>query len=225
LCSGAQQLLHSSTPDAPARSQCPRAGHSGFRHCTVQPGKYCTFPPGKTLRTFRSGPYRLSRRSGPTAAHLVFSAKRSPRATGKLRRFCGESLVVSSAKIQYLVDRLPCEWRGEVVRPRRPSSRIEPASNANSAEQRETLNFETMPVENRCVSGEAKILVAKRDSEQRRFADSRGYRVCVRTGLARCGGRLQSSIIENAIRAERATGLDSCGCSIHRSRRKTGMSA
>src|ERR1700690_1972750 len=23
------------------RSQWPRAGHSGFKHCTVQPGRYC----------------------------------------------------------------------------------------------------------------------------------------------------------------------------------------
>jgi hypothetical protein len=27
------------------RSQCPRAGHSGLRHCTVQPGRYCIVSP------------------------------------------------------------------------------------------------------------------------------------------------------------------------------------
>jgi hypothetical protein len=45
LRSGELQLLQISIPDAPARSQWPRAAHSGLMHCTVQPGKYCTFSP------------------------------------------------------------------------------------------------------------------------------------------------------------------------------------
>ena len=43
MCSGELQLLQSSPPASTARSQWPRAAHSGLMHCTVQPGKYCTF--------------------------------------------------------------------------------------------------------------------------------------------------------------------------------------
>jgi hypothetical protein len=45
LRSGALQLLHSSPMESTARSQWPRAAHSGLMHCTVHPGKYCTLSP------------------------------------------------------------------------------------------------------------------------------------------------------------------------------------
>ena len=45
LRSGALQLLQSSPPESAARSQWPRAAHSGLMHCTVHPGKYCTLSP------------------------------------------------------------------------------------------------------------------------------------------------------------------------------------
>ena len=46
MWSGALQLLQSSPTESVARSQWPRAAHSGLMHCTVHPGKYCTlFPP------------------------------------------------------------------------------------------------------------------------------------------------------------------------------------
>jgi hypothetical protein len=76
-------LLQSSAPDTAARSQWPRAGHSGLMHCTVHPGKYCTlFPPG--LTTAFSGAWF---RSEPE----------------KLPGFCAARLVVSRKKIQFLV--------------------------------------------------------------------------------------------------------------------------
>ena len=45
LRSGELQLLQSSPPESAARSQWPRAAHSGLMHCTVHPGKYCTLSP------------------------------------------------------------------------------------------------------------------------------------------------------------------------------------
>jgi hypothetical protein len=76
-------LLQSSAPETAARSQWPRAGHSGLMHCTVHPGKYCTLvPPG--LTTAFSGAWF---RSEPE----------------KLRGFCAGTLVVSREKIQFLV--------------------------------------------------------------------------------------------------------------------------
>lgn len=51
MWSGELQLLQRSPPESEARSQWPRAAHSGLMHCTVQPGKYCTlFPPCEVLR-------------------------------------------------------------------------------------------------------------------------------------------------------------------------------
>gem|GEM_PF-2803006 len=41
LCRGAPQLLQLSCCVPSTRNQCPRAGHSGLKHCTVQPGRYC----------------------------------------------------------------------------------------------------------------------------------------------------------------------------------------
>jgi hypothetical protein len=41
LCSDDPQLLQNSCRSPSTRSQWPRAGQSGFRHCTVHPGKYC----------------------------------------------------------------------------------------------------------------------------------------------------------------------------------------
>jgi hypothetical protein len=45
LWRGPPQLLQLSWRVSSTRSQCPRAGHSGFKHCTVQPGRYCIRPP------------------------------------------------------------------------------------------------------------------------------------------------------------------------------------
>ncbi len=61
LCSGAPQLLQRSERTASTRSQCPRAGHSVLRHCTVQPGKYCMAPslpggPTKSVQFPENGP-------------------------------------------------------------------------------------------------------------------------------------------------------------------------
>jgi hypothetical protein len=39
--SGAPQLLQISCCVPSTRSQCPRAGHPGLKHCTVEPGRYC----------------------------------------------------------------------------------------------------------------------------------------------------------------------------------------
>jgi len=41
LCSGPPQLAHASGAAPWIRSQCPRAEQSGFKHWTVQPGRYC----------------------------------------------------------------------------------------------------------------------------------------------------------------------------------------
>src|ERR1700693_6225640 len=60
LWSGALQLLQSSPPESVARSQWPRAAHSGLMHCTVHPGKYCTLFPlwndAPTFPVWSSGP-------------------------------------------------------------------------------------------------------------------------------------------------------------------------
>jgi hypothetical protein len=45
LWSGAPQLLQISCGVPWTRSQWPRAGHSGVKHCTVQPGRYCILFP------------------------------------------------------------------------------------------------------------------------------------------------------------------------------------
>src|SRR5467141_3150602 len=86
LWSGALQLLQSSPPESPARSQWPRARHSGLIHCTVQPGKYCTFlPPVERRATFSTlAPWTRNDAEW-------------------LQGFCGESLGVSSSNIQSLV--------------------------------------------------------------------------------------------------------------------------
>src|ERR1700733_3623633 len=86
LRNGELQLLHCSPPESAARSQCPRAAHSGLIHCTVQPGRYCTLSP-LTERTANFLP------SGPSTGYLL----------EKLPEFCAVALVVSSAKIQFLV--------------------------------------------------------------------------------------------------------------------------
>ncbi len=90
--SGELQLLQSSPPESAARSQWPRAAHSGLMHCTVHPGKYCTLSPLSQIkndaRFFRSSPLDI-----PWA--------RNPRK--KLPGFCAAALVVSREKIQFLV--------------------------------------------------------------------------------------------------------------------------
>ena len=55
------------------RSQCPRSEHSGFKHCTVQPGRYCImplgsriFPPAEGVFSFAVG---FSESSGAFTAH------------------------------------------------------------------------------------------------------------------------------------------------------------
>ena len=105
LCSGELQLLQNSPPDAPARSQWPRAAHSGLMHCTVQPGKYCTFFPP----LFRRAPSRARTRmnnaqSSSDPAPPVFCEPENHRE--KLPGFCASALVASRAKIQFLVVRL-----------------------------------------------------------------------------------------------------------------------
>jgi hypothetical protein len=99
LCSGELQLLQNSPPDAPARSQWPRAAHSGLMHCTVQPGKYCTFPPCDHAQSFSD------------AAPLVFCEPKNHRE--KLPEFCASALVASRAKIQFLVVRLQSGASGQ----------------------------------------------------------------------------------------------------------------
>jgi len=54
-CNGAPQLLQISCCVPSTRSQCPRAGHPGLKHCTVEPGRYCIalpdlFPAQAALR-------------------------------------------------------------------------------------------------------------------------------------------------------------------------------
>ena len=86
LRSGALQLLQISDPASAARSQWPRAAHSGLIHCTVHPGKYCTFLPlWNDARFFPLWPLdqKISRK--------------------KLPGFCAAALVVSREKIQSLV--------------------------------------------------------------------------------------------------------------------------
>ena len=110
MCSGALQLLQISIPDAPARSQWPRAAHSGLMHCTVQPGKYCTFSP------FYSGmlqaePAPVFQSGSPVCCEPEIHRE-------KLREFCASCLVASREKIQYLVVRLQNET-GKTICPRR----------------------------------------------------------------------------------------------------------
>jgi hypothetical protein len=76
-------LLQSSAPETAARSQWPRAGHSGLMHCTVHPGKYCTLVPPELTAAFSGAWFR----SDPE----------------KSRGFCAGALVVSRKKIQFLV--------------------------------------------------------------------------------------------------------------------------
>jgi len=107
LWSGALQLLQSSPPESPARSQWPRARHSGLIHCTVQPGKYCTFLPLNRRLQARPSPGvpAQSRASTPWNDARVFppwppGQKRRGKVAGILRRVsCGvkpniQSLVV-----------------------------------------------------------------------------------------------------------------------------------
>jgi len=44
FCSGAPQLAQQSWGRSWTRSQWPRAGQPGFKHCTVEPGRYCIAP-------------------------------------------------------------------------------------------------------------------------------------------------------------------------------------
>ena len=53
-------------------------------HCTVQPGKYCTFLP-------------------PLERRAIFPGPLGRKPSEKLPEFCGESLVMSRRKIQFLV--------------------------------------------------------------------------------------------------------------------------
>ena len=48
------------------RNQCPRAGHSGLKHCTVQPGRYCI-----ALPDLIPGPAPLRTPSAPVAAREI----------------------------------------------------------------------------------------------------------------------------------------------------------
>lgn|ERR1700690_1447202 len=75
--SGAPQLPQISCGESPTRSQCPRAAHSGFKHCTVQPGEYCIGP--HALQNFRA--------SSGKGKHLAAEAhlqQTTPRGTGEL---------------------------------------------------------------------------------------------------------------------------------------------
>ena len=48
------------------RNQCPRAGHSGLKHCTVQPGRYCI-----ALPDLIPGPAPLRTPNAPVAAREI----------------------------------------------------------------------------------------------------------------------------------------------------------
>jgi hypothetical protein len=126
------QLLQSSPPEAAARSQWPRARHSGLIHCTVHPGKYCTFLPLYIPAGSKSSPHPIPAGStlhlkpfaftpaGVKGSGETFSVKVEPAPAGrtrdlfrcgpwtrneteKLRGFCVYALVVSRGKIQSLV--------------------------------------------------------------------------------------------------------------------------
>jgi hypothetical protein len=75
LCRGAPQLLHISCGVSCTRNQWPRAAHSGFKHCTVQPGRYCiffrlTFKPGSGRGTARRRSFLRARKNPPQLAGL-----------------------------------------------------------------------------------------------------------------------------------------------------------
>src|SRR5579872_7067935 len=76
LRSGALQLLHSSPTESAARSQWPRAAHSGLMHCTVHPGKYCTLSPSFGVSWSVARFFRL--RSAFPAGLAAFAADRAP---------------------------------------------------------------------------------------------------------------------------------------------------
>jgi hypothetical protein len=134
LCSGERQLLHSSLSETLTRSQWPRAWHSGLMHCTVQPGKYCTFFPLLCSGGLQVEPAPDS--GGLHASQKAFSARVEPapvktvgsfsirplsrKRIGNLRGFCGEEVVVSREKIQYLVGGL----RTAQVQPEPDSKRL-----------------------------------------------------------------------------------------------------
>lgn len=80
-------------PVASARSQWPRASHSGLMHCTVKPGKYC-------MRL-------ISPSGGRWAAPPLLKAKYRPWLTdGLLAGLWSESGVVSSKKATIYSGRL-----------------------------------------------------------------------------------------------------------------------
>ncbi len=66
LCKGAPQLLQLSCCVPSTRNQCPRAGHSGLKHCTVQPGRYCI-----ALPDLIPGPAALRTPIAPVAAREI----------------------------------------------------------------------------------------------------------------------------------------------------------
>jgi hypothetical protein len=92
-------LLQSPAPEVEARSQWPRASHSGLMHCTVQPGKYCTWILPSGLTTGLSGAWFGN-------------------FPEKLRGFCPSRLGVSREKIQFLVVELRSLFPGRLVAPR-----------------------------------------------------------------------------------------------------------
>jgi len=81
LCSDDPQLLHNSCRSPSTRSQWPRAGQSGFRHCTVHPGKYCI------VLQLKSGP-------NPLAQHQNPPVRAEP--AGKMPGLCGKRPCVST---------------------------------------------------------------------------------------------------------------------------------
>ena len=85
--------MQRSPPASAARSQWPRAAHSGLIHCTVQPGKYCTLIPLAICCANFSGLILPSR--FPDREH-----------SEKLPGFCASALVVSRENVQFLVVRL-----------------------------------------------------------------------------------------------------------------------
>lgn len=91
-------MLQSPAPEVEARSQWPRASHSGLMHCTVQPGKYCTLILPSGLTTGLSGAWFGN-------------------FPEKLRGFCASRLVVSREKIQFLVVGLPSPFPGRLAAP------------------------------------------------------------------------------------------------------------
>ena len=87
-------MLQRSPPEAEARSQWPRAAHSGLMHCTVQPGKYCTlFSPLLNGKLFTANALCVNCPGPPWTGNSA----------GNSRGFCAAALVVSREKIQLLV--------------------------------------------------------------------------------------------------------------------------